>query len=82
MEEFGIDGVIVTLEWAQENLYNITTTQYLPFTFSASTSVQIEVPYNALYNVSALSIDPCGQNSFFGVYYGELSKLHFIRIIH
>ena len=74
-EEFGINKVIVTLQWTNEGSYNVTVTPYLPFIFLDSTSVQLGVPYNTLYNVTALSIDPCGQNCLFEVYYGELNLM-------
>ena len=35
------------------------------------------MPYNTLYNVSVISIDPCGQNSVFEIYYGELNHINF-----
>ena len=69
-EEFGNDYIIVTLQWTNESFYNITVGPYLPFMFLESTSVQLRVPYNTLYNVSILRIDPCGQKSSFEVYYG------------
>ena len=74
-EEFGTDGVTVTLKCALENSYNVTTTPYLPVIFSGSTSIQIKVQYNALYNVSVLGIPPiCGQiDNVFQLYYGELN---------
>ena len=71
-EKFGTDGVTVTLNWAQENSYNITLTPYLPFTFTGNTSVQIKVRYNAVHNVSVIGM--CGQiGSVFELYYGELN---------
>ena len=38
-------------------------------------SVQLKMPYNTLYNVSVISIDPCKQNSVFEIYYGELNHI-------
>ena len=77
MEEFGTDGVTVTLNWAQKNSYNITITPYLPFTFTGNRNIQIKVRYDAVYNVSVIGIPPiCGQiaiDSVFELYYGELN---------
>ena len=42
-----------------------------------STGIQLRVPYNTLFNVNILSIDPCGQNSVFEIYYGELKNIQF-----
>ena len=79
-EDFGIDEVTLTLQWANESSYNITVSPYLSFKSSGSTSVQLRVPYNTLYNVSVLSIDPCRQNSVFEIYYGELKNLIFVKL--
>ena len=76
-----MDEVTVTLQWTNESSYNITVSPYLPFKSSGSTSVQLRVPYNTLYNVSALSIDPCGQDSSFEVYYGELNLSYYYVLI-
>ena len=42
-----------------------------------STGIQLRVPYNTLFNVNILSIDPCGQNNVFEIYYGELKNIQF-----
>ena len=71
---FGTDDVMLTLSWANESSYNVSVIPYLPFVFLESASIQIRVPYNTLFNVSVISIDPCGQNSVFEIYYGELKN--------
>ena len=71
---FGTDDVTLTLSWANESSYNVRVIPYLPFVFLESASIQVRVPYNTLYNVSVLSIDLCGQNSVFEIYYGELKN--------
>ena len=61
-EEFGKDGAIVTLEWAEENSlysYNFNISPQLNVTFIERVRVQLKVPYNSLYNVSVAAIPPC-----------------------
>ena len=65
---------MVTFQWANESSYNVSIIPYLPFVFLESASIQIRVPYNTPYNVIVISIDPCGQNSVFEIYYGELKN--------
>ena len=74
-EEFESDGVTVTVEWIsiESSLY-INITPHLPFNFSESTRVQLKVPYNtAVVRVVVTPSDPCGQNSVFELYYGNLN---------
>ena len=61
-EEFGKDGVIVTLEWTEENslyLYNVSVSPQLEVTFIGRVGIQLKVPYNSLYNVSVVAVPPC-----------------------
>ena len=74
-EDFGINEITVTLKWTNESSYNVTVTPHLPSMFIEGISVQLRVPYNAPYNVTALNNDPCGQSGFFELYYGELNHL-------
>ena len=73
-EKFGIDKVMVTLEWSNENSCNVIVSPHPPFKSSGSNGILLGVSYNTLYNVSVISIDPCGQNSVFGINYGELKN--------
>ena len=78
-EVFGKDDVMVTLSLANESSYNVRVIPYLPFVFLESASIQLRVPYNTPYNVSVLSIDLCGQNSVFEIYYGELKNFMLVE---
>ena len=73
-EVFGIDEVMVTLEWSNENSYNVSVSPHPPFKSSGSNSILLRVSYNTLYNVSVVSIDPCGQSIVFEIYYGEFKN--------
>ena len=73
-EEFEIDEVTVTLQWSNESSYIVSVSPYLPFMPSGIAGSLLRVSYNTLYNVSVLSIDPCGQNIVFEIYYGELNN--------
>ena len=70
-EEFGIDEVMVTLEWNNKSSYIVSVHPNPPFKSSLSTGIILRVPYNTLYNVSVSHLDLCGQNSAFEIYYGE-----------
>ena len=78
-EEFWIDEVTVTLEWNNESSYYVSVSPYTPFKSSSSTGILLRVSYNTLYNVSVISMDPCGQNSVFEIYYGELNNFILIE---
>ena len=77
------DGVIVTLEWTEENSlysYNIIVSPQLDVMFIGRVTVQLTVAYNNLYNVSVAAIPPCQQNNvttFIGpsLYYSEYQQL-------
>ena len=71
MELFGTDGVTVTLEWTQNNSYNISVDPYLPVNSFGNKSIQLSVSYNTMYNVSVTSLGVCGQNDVLELYYGE-----------
>ena len=73
-EEFGIDKVMVTLEWNNEYSCNVIVSPHPPSKSSGSNGILLRVSYNTLYNASVISIDPCGQNSVFEIYYGELKN--------
>ena len=78
-EQFGKDGVIVTLEWAEENSlysYNVSVSPQLEVTFIARVRVQVKVPYNSLYSVSVAATPPCQrQNDIMISFVG--SSLHY-----
>ena len=74
------DGVIVILEWTQENhtyySYNVSVTPHPPSTLiSERMRVQLKVSYDILYNVSVLATPHCtGQGNieaFVELHYGE-----------
>ena len=68
-EQFGTDAVTLVLEWTQENSslsysYNVSAAPdpQLATKFIGSTSVQLTVPYNTLFNVSVTASENlCGQ---------------------
>ena len=65
-EEFGIENVMVKLQWNKEDnvTYNATITpQSLGrLMFNDSTSVQVSIQYNTMYNMSITATSAlCGQ---------------------
>ena len=84
-EQFEKDGVIVTLEWTEENSlysYNISVSPQLEVMFIERVSfrVQLSVPYNSFYNVSIAAVPLCRRNNvttFIGpsLYYSEYQQL-------
>ena len=77
-EYYTSDSVTVILQWTQEYpfyLYNFTIVPYLSSN-SENKKVQLKVPYNAMYNVSVVVENLCGENftTFFELYYGELKE--------
>ena len=73
-EEFESDGVVVTLEWVQQNFYsyNVSVVPQLEYTVNEFTRVQLNVSYNTFYSLSIIASPPCGQNStvkFIGLHY-------------
>ena len=69
-EQFESNAVTLVLEWTQESSllsysYNVSAVPdlQLDITFIGSTSVQLTVPYNMLFNVSVtVSESLCGLN--------------------
>ena len=68
------DGIIVQLEWIQEDgiMYTVAVMPQAPIVFNGSASVQILLHYNTLYNVSTTAVDTvCGRNNT------NVSELHY-----
>ena len=81
-EEYSANNVTVTVRWIQQLglVYNASVTVVplapLMFNESGSSSVQLVLKYNTVYNISIeMTIDPCGANytetSFITLNYGE-----------
>ena len=71
-EHFGTEGVTVTFQWPQDYPHNVSIVADLPIDSNGNnTSIILNVSYNAVYNVSITSLDPCGQNYFRELYYGK-----------
>ena len=58
-EQFRADNVTIILEWSQDNYgtlsYHVSVTPQVDIRFTGSTSVQLTVSYNILYNVSVVA---------------------------
>ena len=73
------DGVMVTLEWTEENFlysYNVSVSPQLEVIFIGRVRVQLKVPYNIFHNVNVTAIPPCQQNNILtfvapSLYYGK-----------
>ena len=76
-ERFNRDDVEVTLEWVPDNslhTYRVNITPQSAFSVRLKrNSISLKVEYNVLYNVSIVTVSPCGQavttNEI--LYYGE-----------
>ena len=62
-KQFGVDNVTVILEWIHENAtsYTLSTIPQVAIR-NQTTSVQMTLSYNTLYNVSVVAT-LCGQNT-------------------
>lgn len=76
-EQYEGNGVIVTLEWTQENplySYNVSVIPPAEITFTGKARAQMKVSYNTSYNVSVMASSPCGRSdatNFTELYYSE-----------
>ena len=75
-EQYEGDGVIVTLEWTQENplyTYNVSVIPVpIEITFTGKARAQMKISYNTSYNVTVVASSPCGQGdatNFTELYY-------------
>ena len=86
MTHYEEEKILVTLDWIPENgiSYSITTIpEAAAVVFNATTSVQLELHYNTLYNVSILAT-LCGQsNTTTAVYHSlNISESSHPTLIH
>ena len=72
LEEYGVENVRVTVEWAQQ--VGVTyTARISPPTPFGSTSRQLILSYNTCYNLSVVAVTPCeNTTSFIKLSYGEV----------
>ena len=79
LKQMETDSVTVILEWVQENgtSYNVSVVPQASIRFTRSTSIQLTVLYNVLYNVSIVA-SLCGQNTtgISVLSYGELVAIY------
>ena len=74
-EHFTSDGVVVTLEWIQQNFYsyNVSVIPQPEYDVNETTRIQLNVSYNTFYNMNVVASPPCGQNTstsnLIGLYY-------------
>ncbi len=56
-EEFGMENVTITLDWnpGMSTSYDVTVEPSIPVKFMESTSIQLVVSYNTMYNVSVVA---------------------------
>lgn len=84
-EQFEADGVIVTLEWAEDNTlysYNVSVSPWLEVVFIGRVRVQLKVPYNSHHIVSVAALPPCQHQNdivkncaYHSLYYSEHHSL-------
>ena len=71
MEEFSINNVTVTVEWAQQvgAVYNTTVLPpvLVPMIFNGSSNLQLLLEYNTEYNLSVIVVTPCGNVTTFTI---------------
>ena len=77
-EEYSVNNITVTVEWTQQigAVYESSVLPPAPLEFIGSSSVQLVLEYNTVYNLSvvAVNIAPCGgytETSFIALDYGE-----------
>lgn len=84
MPDFGSDGATVNLEWIQESgvSYNVSVIPPVAVRATGSTSVQLTVGYNTLYNVSVIAKTHCDHTTtVIGLIYGEFSLIKSVIIV-
>ena len=72
-EEFGVDDVIVTVEWSQQvgAVYDVKIIPLAHIVFAGSTRRRLIIWYNTEYNFSVVAITPCGTaTAFRRLHYG------------
>ena len=78
-EHYEADGVIVTVEWIQQDgiAYSARVSPSALITSNGSTSHQLTIPYNIEYNFSVEAVAPCRPNTtaFIRLNYGEVYVL-------
>ena len=75
-ERFNKDDVEISLEWVPNNsfhTYHVNVTPQPVFNMKLKrNSIRLKVEYNILYNVSIVTVSPCGQTLTINeIYYGE-----------
>ena len=76
-EDFNRDDVEVSLEWVPDSslhTYHVNITPQPAFSMKLKrNSIRLKVEYNVLYNVSIVTVSPCGQTVTINEisYYGE-----------
>ena len=86
-ELFESNHVTVTLKWTSESsvqsvAYNVSVVPQGAVKFNGSTTAQLTLTYNTLYNVSILAAVQCGLNATTSIVlkYGEFN-IHSMHII-
>ena len=73
-EEYSADNITVTVEWAKlvGATYNTRVSPLVLIT-NESTSLQLLLQYNIEYNLSVVTVAPCGDNAtaVIALHYGE-----------
>ena len=75
-ERYEADNVTVTVEWAQQDgaVYTVRVSPPVPIMVTGSTSRQLTISYNTVYNLSVVAVAPCRVNAttFIRLNYGEV----------
>ena len=78
-EEYKADNITVTVEWTQQvaAMYTVSVIPLAPINFTGSTSRQLTISYNTVYNFSVEATAPCRTNAtaFIGLNYGEVYSM-------
>ena len=77
-EQYSVNNITITVEWIQQfgavYMYDLSVLPPAPLEFIGSSSVQLVLEYNTLYNLSVVAVAPCGgytQTSFIALDYGK-----------
>ena len=78
-EEYGPKNVTVSVEWTQQvaTMYTVRISPPVPIIIIGSTSRQLIISYNTVYNLSVEATAPCRANAtaIIGLHYGEVYSI-------
>jgi hypothetical protein len=84
-EEYSVHNITVTVEWIQQvgAVYTSSVLPPAPLMFNGSSSVQLVLEYNTVYNLSVImAVASCGVSTetFIVLHYGETQLVAFWQL--